>query len=250
MQRIQDKELDQLFKDKLTAAEVEPPATLWANIEQQIKPKRKRFLPFYWMAAAVAVVAVTVGLLFTNNDKIMLQGKPEVAAVKPVIAPAVEEPVVEKSVTVPVLPGANVMEKTAAVVNVKETIAKQFPKKDLLALQPLSAEEHLKPITDRAEKVLAVAEVPIEVKTLAVTEIALAQVDTSRPVTGDVIEGNSRSEKNGINNIGDLVNFVVDKVDKREQKFLKFKTDDEDNSSLVAINIGIIKLNGKNKAKR
>lgn len=246
MQRIQDKELDQLFKDKLTAAEVEPPAALWANIEQQIQPKRKRFLPVYWMAAAVAVVAVTAGLLFTNNDKVILQGQPEVVAVKPLT-----EPIVEKPVTAPVLPNANVVENIAAAVKVKRTTAKQFPKKELLAVQPLATKEHLKPIiTNPAEEVLKVADLPIDVETLPVTEIALAPIKTPQPINEDVMEGNSRSERKGINNIGDLVNFVVEKVDKREQKFLRFKTDDEDNSSLVAINIGIIKLNGKNKAKR
>ena len=52
-------------------------------------------------------------------------------------------------------------------------------------------------------------------------------------------------EHTKIRNVGDLINFVVEKVDKREQKFLQFKSDDDDNSSLVAINIGPFKLNAR-----
>ena len=54
-------------------------------------------------------------------------------------------------------------------------------------------------------------------------------------------------ERKGIRNVGDLVNFVVDKVDKRDKKLLHFNTDEDDNSSLVGINIGFLKLNKKNK---
>ncbi|MNL29759.1 hypothetical protein D3C87_1514530 [compost metagenome] len=48
----------------------------------------------------------------------------------------------------------------------------------------------------------------------------------------------------GIRNVGDLVNFVVNKIDRREKKLIQFDTDD-DNSSIVALNIGFIKLNRK-----
>jgi hypothetical protein len=51
--------------------------------------------------------------------------------------------------------------------------------------------------------------------------------------------------KPSIRNIGDLVNLVVEKIDKRDKKLIRFATDDDDNSSLVGINIGFIKLNKK-----
>ena len=44
--------------------------------------------------------------------------------------------------------------------------------------------------------------------------------------------------------MGDLINFVVDKVDKREDKLIRFDTDD-DNSSLIGINIGMIRFSKK-----
>ena len=36
MQNIQDKDLDQLFKDRFSDSAVEAPASAWANIEQQL----------------------------------------------------------------------------------------------------------------------------------------------------------------------------------------------------------------------
>jgi hypothetical protein len=53
------------------------------------------------------------------------------------------------------------------------------------------------------------------------------------------------NERVRIRNAGDLVNFVVDKIDRREQKIVAFNTDDDDNSSLVALNIGPFRFNSK-----
>ena len=59
-----------------------------------------------------------------------------------------------------------------------------------------------------------------------------------------VMNENDMADKRGIRNMGDLINFVVDKVDKREDKLIRFDTDD-DNSSLIGINIGMIKFSKK-----
>ena len=49
MQQMQDKEFDKLFKDRFEDAEIEPSANLWANIEHELAPKKKRVFPIYWM---------------------------------------------------------------------------------------------------------------------------------------------------------------------------------------------------------
>lgn len=53
----------------------------------------------------------------------------------------------------------------------------------------------------------------------------------------DLLKGCKAGDRN-------LVNCVVDKVDKSEEKIIQFKTED-DNSSLVALNIGILRCNTK-----
>jgi restriction endonuclease S subunit len=62
--------------------------------------------------------------------------------------------------------------------------------------------------------------------------------------TDIVVVRTEEKPNKGIRNVGDLINFVVDKVDKREKKVIQFATD-EDNSSIVALNIGFIKFNKK-----
>ncbi|MEJ5964083.1 hypothetical protein [Pedobacter immunditicola] len=240
MHNIQDKDLDQLFKDKLADAAVEPPAVLWANIEQQIQPKQKRPLPIYWMPAAMAFVAIAAGLLFNDEDKMQLHGSPEVVTTEIKPSQEVKElPVIEPVIT-PV-------QKAKEVLTAKQPAVRRQPENVLIAMQPSAPKVHLKHINTTKKQELKVAEMEIEV----------AQVTPSPAATEEAIAGQGvaetegvTNEKNGINNIGDLVNLVVEKVDKREKKFLQFKSDDDDNSSLVAINIGIIKLNGKNKSKR
>jgi hypothetical protein len=73
----------------------------------------------------------------------------------------------------------------------------------------------------------------------------MASTGTETSVTDNAVNENDQVEKKGIRNAGDLINFVVEKIDKREQKFLKFSTDEDDNSSLVGINIGFIKINSR-----
>jgi hypothetical protein len=47
-----------------------------------------------------------------------------------------------------------------------------------------------------------------------------------------------------IRSIGSLVNFVIAKVDKREDKLIEFKDSDE-GSEVSGINLGLVKIKGK-----
>ena len=256
MQNIPDKDLDQLFKDKLANAELEPPVFLWNNIEQQIQSKRKRPLPLYWMAAAMAFLAISVGLLFNNKDKIQLHGNSEVVTtgVKPL--KEVQKMSATKPVVVPV-ESAEEVERTEELQKAEQLVTRRQSKNVLIAMQPSAPKVHHKDINATKKQELQVTEMKMEVTPLTPKAALFAQAKPSPAVTEEAIAVQDRvervgagNERNGINNIGDLVNLVVEKVDKREKKFLQFKSDDDDNSSLVAINIGIIKFNGKNKAKR
>lgn len=240
MQHIQDKDLDRLFKDKLESAAVAPPALIWANIEQEIQPKPKKGLPFLWMAAAVAVIGVTAGLLFNKDAKIQLQDKAEVVVnSKKNVQAADQLPLPE--------PETNAIVNAPEEVKLTKVAKTRATENKLIAMQPIATKDHLPINTAPAEPVLQVAELEIKTDALSEKELLLAQVNIPEVEAEVATVENEQTGKNGIRNIGDLVNFVVEKVDKREQKFLRFKTDDDDNSALVAINIGIIKLNTKNK---
>lgn len=247
MQHMPDKEFDQLFRDRFNDAEIAPSANLWANIEQKLAPKRKRTFPVYWMAAASVVVAITAMLVFQKTEKIKLHGTATIADVTTSDVEALGENDYNTSADLLaknfIADETNVDSKKVSLINVTDSkVVKEHVKNNEEALQPMIADTRLA-IKQQEVKPLDIA--PIK-ETLVETPIVYAQVLPQEDLNENAIsEGGI--EKKGIRNVGDLVNFVVDKVDKREKKLLKFNTDDDDNSSIVGINIGFLKFNKKDK---
>lgn len=244
MQAMQDKDFDQLFKDKFEGAEIRPSANLWSNIEKELTPKKKRVFPIYWAAAAaVAVIAVSVGLLTPESEKMQLHGtaasSENSAAVGNNAGSAVTAAENTAATTVSVLE-----EGTPLVLAPKVKLKNLVQENNLVAVQ-------------RNEKIKRHQITAVEMKTTLKeeelnsmqdlpTENVIANVPIPDIQRGDqeLIETEGR-ERKGIRNVGDVINFVVDKLDKREKKLIQFKTDDDDNSSLIAVNIGILKFNSK-----
>lgn len=232
---MQDNEFDRLFKDQLGAAEVQPSAGLWAKIETELEPKRRRSLPLYWMAAAVALLVLGLSLLMPEGEKIRLQA-PSAAlhANKADAIPVVVEQIAE--------PAGNELGRVKAAQGTPLVIAPRLTaaeiKKSLEPLQPKVVLQH--PVTrEEPTAVVVKTQVPLQ------EEVMIASADVAnKPMVNEVKEA-EQPERRSIRNVGDLVNYVVDRVDKRDQKVLKFNTDEDDNSSLIAINIGFIRLNPK-----
>ncbi|EDM35991.1 hypothetical protein PBAL39_23327 [Pedobacter sp. BAL39] len=253
MGAIQDKEFDQLFKDQLEHAEVSPSAGLWDHIAAELEPKRKRGLPVFWMsAAAVVVIGVMVALLMPKKDPIRLQGSAdEFAAASALDISTAPVDGVQKIAAPSVVGVSSAQPKdTATYESTPLVIAPRFvaqnEKKDVHRMQPIT--ENNRPVNKEDQFDPGKVDVNKQVAKVSesnVSDVVMANVDTDAPRYGNEIRESDVSESRGIKNVGDLVNYVVDKVDKREKKFLKFNTDDDDNSSLVAINIGFIKLNSR-----
>lgn len=250
MQHIPDRQFDKLFKDKFAEAEIEPSADLWANIEKQLAPKKKRVIPIYWMAAASVAIAISAMLVFSKKEVIKLQGGQETAiVVKPAIVRS--QTVVETQLaSIPLK--ANDAQKTkvsfaSKTANVKDKstnnkLVESNLENTFIAMQPINENNRL-PIKQQEVKpldVVPIKEVVIDYPTM------IAKVEVPQSIEDNAINENTAPRK-GIRNVGDLVNYVVDKVDKRDKKLLRFNTDDDDNSSLIGINIGFLKLNKKNK---
>ncbi|MBB2151784.1 hypothetical protein [Pedobacter gandavensis] len=257
MQAMQDKDFDQLFKDKFEDAEIRPSTNLWSNIEKELTPKKKRVFPVYWAAAAaVALIAVSVGLLSRETEKMQLQGARVASVLKsnatvnhelttastigatsgtnasnvapsPSVVPASEEGA--ELVLAPKVKLRNlVQENNLANVQPDEKI-KRHQLKPVEVYSANALEGEVKPILDLPnENVIA--------------NVALPDVQNGDQV---ITETEGKEERKGIRNVGDVINFVVDKLDKRDKKLIQFKTDDDDNSSLIAVNIGILKFNPK-----
>ena len=239
MQHMQDKAFDQLFRDKFEGAEIQPSADLWNGISEELSPKPKRSLPVYWMAAAVAVIAVTIGLLMPmqKTEKIRLQA-PEVANNDVSSVPAVavvKTPLQVSNVSSAV---ADKVESTPLIIAPRIKLSSR--EKELAALQPKVTTD--RPVNKQPEVVSALAKVEPK-EEAPKEEVMIAKADIPAEYADVAVEPEHQENK-GIRNVGDLVNFVVNKVDKREKKFIQFDTND-DNSSLVSINIGFIKFNKK-----
>lgn len=235
---MQDKEFDQLFKDRFEGAEIQPSANLWENIEEQLQPKRKRTLPVYWWsAAAVVMVTVGVGLLSPETEKIRLQAKSEVAGTEVGLnghAAVPESQVLTNRAAAGDQETRNV--STPLVIAPRYNAAEE--KNSLPALQPKTVDT--RPDIKKPEALFA-ENVETKDKMGAVNEVMIANADLPADNSTEVTTEASAPEHKGIRNVGDLVNFVVNKVDKRENKIVQFDTDD-DNSSLVSLNLGIIRF--------
>ncbi|MHA4896746.1 hypothetical protein ACXZ1K_18500 [Pedobacter sp. PWIIR3] len=236
---MEDKDFDQLFKDNFEDAEITPPANLWGKIKQELEPKKKTILPAYWMAAAVAVIAVTVGLLIPKTEKIQLRGSADYMASTMVPTDTAPQAVAADQITVTEASATG--EKSTPLV-IAPRLTEADVKKDFALMQPIAADPH----PDHVKVVEAST-------TLAKVTEPVTPVDENMIASANVTETNNtiteveQPEHRGIRNVGDIVNIVVSKVDKREKKFIQFNTDDDDNSSLVGINIGFLKFNRKDK---
>lgn len=229
MQHIQDKAFDQMFKDKLEAVEIQPTADLWHNIVAELKPARK--LPVYWMAAALAALVTAAGLLMPKTEPIRLQGKVKLEAPLPV-------------------------SRNVESVSASDETTAAYQSTPLILPPPFKPEsekvEEVKPVktqlvNEHLVNKSVVEEVinPVKYEISLPHETVLASHDVLNDPSNDMeLDKEDETGSKGIRNMGDLINFMVNKVDKREKKLIQFDTDD-DNSSIIALNIGFIKLNRK-----
>lgn len=233
---MQDKAFDQLFKDALAHAEVQPSADLWNNLAKDLnEPVSKRQFPVYWVAAAaIALVLLSVRLLMPGQEKIKLQGTPLAITGKGNATVVVQNTTLAKNA------GSKIEDKSTPLV-IAPRVNEAAMEKDFMAMQPKEVliRHDIKRGQEAADTKRAIVR-----DVTNNDDIVMAKVDVPEVPDQHVPVENEAPEHKGIRNFGDLVNYVVDKVDKREQKFLKFNTDD-DNSSLIGINIGFIRLNAK-----
>lgn len=257
MQHIQDNEFDRLFKDQLSDSEVEPSVNLWNRIEPQLAKRKSRRSPYYWAAAATVLIALSAGLLFTQNENQPMKAQQSTDITVSKVEAAEQRDVVQADVPEQpvVLRETDVNTRTVNVGDQRQAppVAQDYApdeKKSLLAMQPVVDKLHhnnttlVQKIEQPAEQGMEfpAADVALaDISVSAVTNAPVAAVDAITETTETIeIEQITRPR---IRNAGDLVNFVVDKIDKREQKIVEFRTDEDENSSLVAINIGPFKIN-------
>jgi len=249
MQPIRDKDFDQLFKDAFADAEVMPSRDLWRNIENEITPKKKRIIPIYWLSAAAVLLIATIGILLYQQQNTTNEGKQLANNTIEKTKSEVKEPIVKDTTATaveniePVLPVKPKAVSVIAKIKVKnETKPIALKEKHSIIKAPemlkqetvvAKLEEPKKDIRTKIEEAI------LQPKEDIVTATVATPIKTEEPVND-----NEQINK-GIRNVGDVVNLIVNKMDKRKDKLIQFRTDDDD-SSLSSINIGPFKF-GKRK---
>lgn len=251
MHPISDKELDKLFRQKFEEAEFQPSANLWDKISDKMdrKEKPKKAFPMLWMAASI-LVAVSVGLWFYRPVQVIkLQGSDHQ------IAANISEPVAGRAVDLPVdeqiYPEVKNFNFRKSVVT---PAAVEITGTDEPVIEPQEPLEIVvaKVNPRRNSNTEAVAKTETKVPTRYYGD--QSQLDVTQPdmiASAEIQEEITDVEPEAkparrIKSIGSLVNFVIAKVDRRDDKLIEFKDSDE-GSEVSGINLGLLKLKGRNR---
>ncbi|MGI4022803.1 MAG: hypothetical protein ACRYFA_14965 [Janthinobacterium lividum] len=258
--KISDKELDELFQSKLNDLEVEPNEMVWNNLTDQIshnKNKKKSIVSVLKIAASI-IVMISVGLLLLQKNNTLVKKTVPNRITKAKLEQ--QKSVVEQTENIKSdEPMLLLSDKNKEVKTARQS--KSSSKKRVIILAPNVTSE-LK-LTDE----MLVANIQPEKKnnTIAaslITSRIVVVPDTSTRFSikaGDeetvaaIVKPQNLPAKNstpavvtkrkGIRSIGDVVNLVMAKVDKRQDKLIEFTdSDDGDESNVTGINLGIISI--------
>ena len=245
-----DKDFDQFFKSSFEELEIEPATESWTKISDKINPKPKRkIFPVFWMAAASIIIVLGIGIgLYTKPTAVIKlhtdRGNGIIANLNQEENTGIESTLkVEKETDRSV---ENTPKKTAK-------ISKTIKSKEPTIKNTFETEITVEPIkTD-----MALVKNAKRIRTKLVTEQILAQEEMEKLKT-DISENSANtnkqilaqittedepvSKRRKISTMGDLVNYVVAKVDKREEKIIKISRTEESDNEITGINLGLFKF--------
>lgn len=235
MQHIQDKEFDQLFRDKFEAAEVQPSEDLWDSIAGRLEPGQRPKLPVFWLAAAIILVVTGIVLIMPETEKIRLHGHAELTAES--VTDVVSKPLATTTPESSTLISDDQSTPLIIAPRLKPEVKSKIALKALQAKQENDRLVHVVP-TEILKDVVQ----PLKEPEPAIISGPVLARANEEDIKDDASSGEKTMHNKGIRNVGDVINFVVNKIDRREKKIIQFDTDD-DNSSVTALNIGFIKFN-------
>jgi hypothetical protein len=253
---MQDKEIDQLFRSEFDYFEVEPSAAVWGGVESQLD-KKKRSLKAYLSVAASLLVLLSAGFYFVSQTKNNTKAPVQVAVVKkagPVkksiipqeVSPKIAQPQVEKVIASSVTTASRKQKTTRVkqqknILPVAPVVLVNEPEQQLAQATHQSTENIKFTVPDKntpiLEKIDTPEDMPFKTNTLAAQMVTVPKTMATAP-----------AKKPRIRSLGDLINVVVSKVDKRKDKLIEFSsTKDEDESIVSGLNLGFIKIKKEDK---
>jgi len=259
---MQDNDFDNLFRTKLNGLEVEPSARVWNNISAEVNGPQKRRLSPVWSIAATTVILMSAAVWFLTDKPVKVQQN-QIAVQKK--QNAVKSRVIEsdnKTVTPDVaeqvltIGGQNNNEVNKIAHQVKHsTIRRWVTKVEQINIEPTKPEnvqETSLTTNTVSQPVLAAVSNPSEHQAV-VPDMTLSnqklmsgeninQTDAAKTPEIVMAREPERKKKRGIHTLGGLINAVIAKVDKREDKLIEFTETDDDQADITGINLGLFKV--------
>lgn len=263
---MHNKDIDQLFRSQLADIEATPSAGVWDNIAAGLnKPGHKRSMMPYLRIAATVIVVLGAGLwlmLKQVQPGAQVVKHPKLAANQPQEQSRQTTPGNKHSGQVVAEPvGATTTITAAGVaepVNQLARLKKETSTKVItgtIVNHPAHADSSLSNATNQPQ--LATVTVPAKPEVQAVVPDAISpakaavQEDNSfrtnaaanQPVqTLAAADTDKPKRHRGIHSLGDVVNIVVSKVDKRQDKLIEFTDTDDDEAEVTGINLGLFRV--------
>ncbi len=236
---MQDKEFDNLFKEKFADFQPTPSAALWGDIIISLDDARPRKRKAFWVPAAASIAAIFLtGLWFAKpNEEIKLKGQVFNA--------------------VPVLKQSGTGKKQTTVLSERLATLKINNPHEKLKIKELKkkldiSKASLANTVDQIDMTGAVGTQSFLATHTVIPVIEDLKIAVNNEPAPDVQtfamldENNIHDSKprSSVNAIVDIFNYVVSKVDKRKDKIVEFSESDE--GTLVSgINLGVLKYKSK-----
>ena len=260
---MQDDEIDDLFRSKLDGFEMKPSANVWHGVTAELQPlKNKGVLVSFLSIAASILVLITAGILFIpQKGGVIIKHSDSTRATKThsadsLVAKANNNPAKNalivttignnalipinkvgsnnKAGTTKVIQGENIV-----VTEKKETAVRPVEQSEIASV---TLKTNSKDVVLPGNETKRVPKQPIEETTMGFATKPLLVAD-QMPAQNEPEVGPELKPKHKIHTLGDLINVVVAKVDKRKDKVIEFTTrDDEDEATVTGVNLGIIKF--------
>ncbi len=235
---MSNKELDNLFKNKLEDFEKSPASSLWDRIDEKLEPPKKRSPWLFLSIAASLLLLISFSYLFLKNDDIQNDNQQEIAsnntassdstidAVKP------EEPIEEASKTEQVTVKSNSKEQTEEQ-KVKEQKSKVQPEQKQVIQLPsnneLTAFNEIKTSENKVEKLENNDDVTLlKEEELTTNSSVIAQNSTTDATNDESLASEVKNNKGGQTLVFDISQFENSKTtvaatetDKKESKLLQ-----------------------------
>ena len=228
---------DKVLKDKLKDVSVTPSPQVWENISASLEQKQQKKRVIYpWLGLAASVLLVSLGAwwFFPMNEA-------QVGAVKVVNVQQMPKRSINPELTSQEnLPKNEVAHIAKPLVVNKVAQLQQdlpLPPSSVNTVEPKPSATDLQP---EQQQVAVLNESPSQPVTILNTPQETA-LNSAQPSA-------KKHAKKRIRSLSDLVNFVVAKVDDREEKVLETSSDGAI-LSLTALNVGPLKFKKTNTEK-